>query len=74
MTGTLRDSDGTDCGAWDYCPDEPSECEPTPPSVTTDDMLAVLKNLVARDLIKDTDGDHYDEVLAAIANADVLQT
>jgi hypothetical protein len=22
-TGTLRDTGGTDCGAWDYHPDEP---------------------------------------------------
>jgi len=25
MTGVLRDTNGTDCGAWDYCSDEPSD-------------------------------------------------
>jgi hypothetical protein len=34
------------------------------------DLLAALKNLVERKLIKDTDGDHYDEVLEAIAKAE----
>jgi hypothetical protein len=29
--------------------------------------LEALKNLVARNLIKDTDGDHMDEVLETIA-------
>lgn len=33
-------------------------------------LLAALKNLVERKLIKDTDGDHYDEVLDAIAKAE----
>ena len=33
-------------------------------------MLACLKNLRDRDLIKDTDGDHYDEVLDAITAAE----
>lgn len=33
------------------------------------ELLAALQNLVARNLIKDTDDDHYDEVLDAIAKA-----
>ncbi len=33
------------------------------------DLLAALTNLVERDLIKDKDGDHYQEVLEAIAKA-----
>ena len=33
------------------------------------DMFAALMNLVRRDLIKDTDNDHYDEVLAALRKA-----
>ena len=30
------------------------------------ELLEALKNLVARDLIKDEDGDHYQEVIDAI--------
>ena len=37
------------------------------------DLLAALRNLVKRNLIKDTDGDHYDEVLDAIAKAEGAQ-
>ena len=33
------------------------------------ELLAALRNLVKRNLIKDTDDDHYDEVLDAIAKA-----
>ena len=33
------------------------------------ELLAALQNLVERKLIKDTDNDHYDEVLEAIAKA-----
>ena len=43
---------------------------PTAEPVAHADMLAALKNLVERKLIKDTDGDHYDEVLEAIAKAE----
>lgn len=35
-----------------------------------EDMLAALKNLVERNLIKDVDGDHHQEVLDSIAKAE----
>ena len=38
------------------------------------DLLCCLQNLVKRDLIKDTEGDHYDEVLEAIAKATGKET
>ncbi len=34
------------------------------------DLLEALKNLVERDLIKDTNGDHMNEVLQAIEKAE----
>lgn len=34
------------------------------------DLLAALKNLIDRDLIKDAYGDHVEEVLAAIEKAE----
>lgn len=34
-----------------------------------DELLAALENLVDRDLIKDKDNDHYDEVMEVIAKA-----
>lgn len=38
--------------------------------LANESLLAALKNLVARGLIKDKDGDHYEEVLEAIAEAE----
>lgn len=35
-----------------------------------ENLVAVLKNLVKRNLIKDKDGDHYQEVLEAIGQAE----
>jgi hypothetical protein len=46
------------------------EVVPTAEPVDHADLLAALQNLVGRNLIKDTDGDHYDEVLEAIAKAE----
>ena len=37
--------------------------------VAAPDMLAVLQNLVERDLIKDPDSDHYEEAIQAINKA-----
>jgi hypothetical protein len=34
------------------------------------ELYEALKNLVERNLIKDTNGDHYDEVLDALAKAE----
>lgn len=35
-----------------------------------EELLAALKNLVERNLIKDINGDHYEEVLETIAKAE----
>lgn len=36
-----------------------------------EELVSVLKNLVERDLIKDKDNDHYEEVLSTLKSAGV---
>lgn len=38
-------------------------------AVAAPEMKAALQNLVDRDLIKDIEGDHYDEVLDVLAKS-----
>ena len=62
-----------ECFPNDRCPDFMSEIAERWANAhliaAAPDLLAALENLVSRDLIKDKDNDHYDEVLEAIAKA-----